>query len=287
MFSSKVVQVLTLAAASTVLSSHEVNALQVHGDFSVGLRMIPDLERSHRDLWRSHVVQIHNVQCVALGNGAFVTAGHVGTPKGATDHYRVRAHDRSLCDLILFRHSEGPQGIGRLAIAASVDRSQNELLVLANAKTQGLARLAPAANLVQNDITGRALTPGLHLFTPKFGTPGAADVEVGDSGSGVFRFDSERGGWTLAGILVSRVDPHSHEIALQGVPGSLSGAIDTSVATGVGQQLLDYRDGVITRGGLFDSWSRREKAIGIAGAGAAVLLGGALGAISRRRSKST
>jgi len=285
MFSSKVAQSLALAAVSTVVSSREVSALDVRGDFSVGLRMIPDLERSHRDLWREHVVRIDNVQCVALGNGAFATAAHVGTPKGATDHYRVRAHDQSLCDLILFRHSEGPQGIERLPIATQVDRASNELLVLATEKAQGLARLAPATNLVQSSITGKTFTPCLQLFAPRFGTPGAAEVERGDSGAGVFRFSSEQRSWTLAGILVSKAVPPIAELTLHGVPGSFSAAIDTSLETGVGKQLLDYRDGVITKGGPFDSWSKREKAIGIAGAGAAALVGGVLGAIWRRRSQ--
>lgn len=286
MFSSKVAQSLALAAASAVVSSHEVNALQVRGDFSVGLRMIPDLERSHGDLWRSHVVRIHNVQCVAIGNGAFVTAGHVGAPKGAMDHYRVRARDRSPCDLILFRHTEGPEGIERLPIAASVDPSRKELHVLATSETQGLARLASATTLARSDLTGQAFTPYLRLFSPKFGTPGAADVEVGDSGAGVFRFDSERGGWVLAGIIVFKVESHPHEITLQGVPGSLSGAIDVTVATGVGQQLIDFRDGVIQRGGPFDGWSRRAKGVGLAVVGATSVVGGVVGAMLRRRFKN-
>ena len=133
MFSTKTGAVV-IAAASVISTSQDLEALSIKGDIALGLRLIPDLERTHPSVWRSCVVTIRGVPCISLGNGAFVTAGHVGCPRGATGHYRVRAKDGTPCDLVLFRHAEGPHGVEPLAIAPQLERAKGEVVVLATSK---------------------------------------------------------------------------------------------------------------------------------------------------------
>ena len=251
MFSTKTGAVV-LAAASAISTSQDLEALSIKGDFSLGLRLIPDLERTHPSVWRSCVVTIRGVPCISLGNGAFVTAGHVGCPRGATGHYRVRAKDGTPCDLVLFRHAEGPHGVEPLAIAPQLERAKGEVVVLATSKAQGLAFATSVAHVNGPGVKGEEFNPLLLLFTPDYGLPGAGKVQVGDSGGGVFQFDGKNGRWLLAGILVSIIVNKEPGLEFRQMTGSFSCAVDTSVSTGVGQQLIDYREGRIQGGDLAD-----------------------------------
>lgn len=265
--------VLAVAAASAIATIGDLSALSVKGDFRTGLRLVPDFDRTENAIWGSHVTRIQGVSCITLGNGAFVTAGHLGTPRGSTGHHRVRAHDGSLCDLILFRHPDGPTNGEALSMASKIERSGREPLVVATTEAQGLALATPVTRLPK----GEGGNPALLLFAPNYGLPGAATVQAGDSGGGVFQFDSQQGRWVLAGVVVSEVIPRSPSVGFREMSGSFSGAIDVSVETGVGQQLIDYRDGRLKGGGIGEFWSFKQR--GAAEASVGVLLVGCAAAV--------
>lgn len=283
MFSSKAAHSVMFAAASAVASSERLDALTVSGNFDVGVRLIPGLERTDRAAWESHVVRLRGVPCVSLGNGAFVTAAHVAPPSGAFDHYRVRAHDSTACDLLLFRHAEGAIQNDQLLIADRVDRSRRELLVVATHSGHGLTYPTAATNVVTSGVPTEGLNPPLVLLTPKYGVPGAGTVEVGDSGGGVFRFDSVQRRWALVGIVAAKAKPTENRPDPEPLSGSYAVAIDTTLATGVGRQLIEYREGAIRGGELADRFSRTEKvAVGVGVIGLIAAAGA--GAIARGRS---
>lgn len=249
-------------AAATVATGFDAHALEVRGDFRQGLTKYSKAPASAKEWWSSHVVRVEGVTAIALGNGAFATARHLGAPTGASDIYRVRDQQGLGSDVILFRHSSHAHLPNLPIVEERRDTPFSpQPLVLATPTKQGLTfPSAPVRFEGEFPDFGRtAVSRGeLILSTPLDSFTGGAVVEHGDSGSGVFYFDDSKGSWQLAGILVAWLKPsepseQTHNLAV---------AIDTSAAQGISKQLLDYRDGQI-RGGLTGGewweWARHHR----------------------------
>lgn len=249
-------------AAATATAGFDAAALDVKGDFQSGLRAHSTAPASATQWWNSHVVRINGVMAIALGNGAFATAGHVGAPKGASDLYRVRDRRGFAADVILFRHPSHAT-LPHLPIVESRLEPQfpPQPWVAANPTQQGLTLpIVPWAAAGERPSFGTSArrSGDLILSTPAEGFTGGCVVQPGDSASGVFSYDSNQRSWQLAGIVVARllpseISPETHNFAV---------AVDASVAEGMGAQLLNYRDGKI-RGGLADfevmEWARHYR----------------------------
>lgn len=278
---------LLLAAATTIMGREPARALEVRGDFQAGYRLSFAIGRAPQQPWTSHSLRIKQTQCIALGRGAFATPYHVGAPQGARDLYRVVNTNGVPIDLMLFRYDAPAHAVPDLPIAAR-NSPKAEPVVLATARERGFAVYDPQIKWLPLNETAWRAQPSIGVgITPKPLIGKVTKVQHGDSGAAVWAYQPERDCWALAGILIEWT---SESAALPALP-PFGRAIDTTLNTGVGRQLIDYRNGSISGGSVtmharqYLRHHKKEAKIALAATSSAGALGTAAWLACRRKHK--